>query len=34
MERLQERLKSAKRALHSFDQVLTIEKPNDVERVP
>jgi len=32
MERLQERLKSANRALNSFEQVLTIDNPNDVER--
>ena len=32
MERLQERLKSAKRALNAFEQVLKIEEPNDIER--
>ncbi|TCP24935.1 nucleotidyltransferase substrate binding protein (TIGR01987 family) [Scopulibacillus darangshiensis] len=32
MERLRERLKSALRALKSFEQLVAIEEPNDIER--
>ncbi|WP_256464146.1 nucleotidyltransferase substrate binding protein [Halobacillus amylolyticus] len=32
MDRLQQRLSSAEKALHSFHQLVTIEYPNEVER--